>query len=118
MELPDGHLAVAGSKFDKENKVNITMRKYIAFLLNFWNEIDNIYNVRNVVIPVFSPGILRFTDGYSTATQQDLLEIILWTFKVSRIKITYPSKIKIVIFEDKKTKYNLYKLKVITKSGL
>lgn len=118
VELPNSFLAVAGSKFDKDNKANITMREYLSFLLNFWNEIDRIYNGRSVVIPVFGSGILRFTDGYSKATQQDLLEIILWSFKVSRIKITYPSKIKIVIFNDKKTKYNLYKLKEITKNGL
>lgn len=118
VELPKGYLAVSGSKFDKQNKANITMREYISFLLNFWNEVDRIYNGRSVVIPVFGSGILRFTDGYSKATQQDLLEIILWTFKVSRIKITYPSKIEIVIFSDKKTKYNLYKLKEITKNGL
>ena len=118
VELPKGYLAVSGSKFDKQNKANITMREYISFLLNFWNEVDRIYNGRSVVIPVFGSGILRFTDGYSKATQQDLLEIILWTFKVSRIKITYPSKIEIVILSDKKTKYNLYKLKEITKNGL
>lgn len=118
VELPKGYLAVSGSKFDKQNKANITMREYISFLLNFWNEVDRIYNGRSVVIPVFGSGILRFTDGYSKATQQDLLEIILWTFKVSRIKITYPSKIEIVIFSDKKTKYNLYKLKEIAKNGL
>jgi len=118
VELPNGYLAVAGSKFDRYNKANITMQEYIGFLLNFWSEVDRIYNGRSVVIPVFGSGILRFTDGYANAVQQELLEIILWSFKVSRIKITYPSRIKIVIFSDKETKYNLYKLKEITRNGL
>lgn len=118
VELKNNYLAISGSKFDKDNRANITMREYIGFLLNFWNEVDRIYGGRSIVIPVFGSGILRFIDGYSSATHQDLLEIILWTFKVSRIKIQHPSKLKIVIFEDKEIKYNLYKLQEIAKRGL
>lgn len=116
--LSENYLAVAGSKFDKDNKANMTMREYIGFLLTFWNEVDRMYNNQSVVIPVFGSGILRFTDGYAGATAQDLLEIIIWTFKISRIKIAYPSKIKIVVFENKSDMYNLYKLKEIEKDGL
>lgn len=118
VSLPDNYLAVAGSKFDKDNKANMTMREYIGFLLTFWSEVDRMYNNQSVVIPVFGSGILRFTDGYAGATAQDLLEIIIWTFKISRIKIAYPSRIKIVVFENKSDMYNLYKLKEIEKDGL
>lgn len=118
VSLSDNYLAVAGSKFDKDNKANMTMREYIGFLLTFWSEVDRMYNNQSVVIPVFGSGILRFTDGYAGATAQDLLEIIIWTFKISRIKIAYPSRIKIVVFENKSDKYNLYKLKEIEKDGL
>ncbi|MFW6770453.1 macro domain-containing protein [Weissella cibaria] len=90
----------------------------MGFLLTFWSEVDRIYNNRSVVIPVFGSGILRFTDGYEGASAQDLLEIIIWTFKISRIKIEYPSRIKIVVFENKSDKYNLIKLKEIEKDGL
>ncbi|WP_321383516.1 macro domain-containing protein [uncultured Enterococcus sp.] len=118
VNLSDNYLAVAGSKFDKDNKANMTMREYIGFLLTFWGEVDRMYNNKNVVIPVFGSGILRFTDGYAGATAQDLLEIIIWSFKISRIKIAYPSRIKIVVFENKSDMYNLYKLKEIEKDGL
>jgi len=118
VDLSDNYLAVAGSKFDKNNRANMTMREYIGFLLTFWSEVDRIYNNKSIVIPVFGSGILRFTDGYAGASAQDLLEIIIWTFKISRIKITYPSKIKIVVFENKSDMYNLYKLKEIEKDGL
>lgn len=118
VSLSDNYLAVAGSKFDKDNKANMTMREYIGFLLTFWSEVDRMYNNQSVVIPVFGSGILRFTDGYAGATAQDLLEIIIWTFKISRIKIAYPSRIKIVVFENKSDMYNLYKLKEIEKDGL
>lgn len=118
IELPDNYIAVAGSKFDRDNRANTTMKEYIGFLLTFWSEVDRIYNNRSVVIPVFGSGILRFTDGYEGASAQDLLEIIIWTFKISRIKIEYPSRIKIVVFENKSDKYNLIKLKEIEKDGL
>ncbi|MGC2973935.1 macro domain-containing protein [Leuconostoc mesenteroides subsp. dextranicum] len=118
VKLPDNYLAVAGSKFDKDNKANISMREYIGFLLTFWSEVDRIYNNQSVVIPVFGSGVLRFTDGYAGATSQELLEIIIWTFKISRIKIAYPSRIKIVVFENQSDMYNLYKLKEIERDGL
>lgn len=76
------------------------------------------YNNQSVVIPVFGSGILRFADGYVGATGQDLLEIIIWTFKISRIKIAYPSRVKIVVFQNESDMYNLYKLKEIEKDGL
>ena len=118
VKLPDNYLAVAGSKFDKDNKANISMREYIGFLLTFWSEVDRIYNNQSVVIPVFGSGVLRFKDGYAGATSQELLEIIIWTFKISRIKIAYPSRIKIVVFENQSDMYNLYKLKEIERDGL
>ncbi|HEQ3553892.1 macro domain-containing protein [Enterococcus faecalis] len=118
VNLSDNYFAVAASKFDKDNKANITMREYIGFLLTLWSEVDRIYNNRSIVIPVFGSNILRFTDGYAGATSQDLLEIIIWTFKISRIKIAYPSKIKIVVFENKSDMYNLYKLKELEKNGI
>ncbi|MCM6832314.1 DUF6430 domain-containing protein [Leuconostoc mesenteroides] len=118
VKLPDNYLAVAGSKFDKDNKANISMREYIGLLLTFWSEVDRIYNNKSVVIPVFGSGVLRFTDGYVGATSQELLEIIIWTFKISRIKIAYPSRIKIVVFENQSDMYNLYKLKEIERDGL
>lgn len=118
VNLTNNYLAVAGSKFNDQNKANMTMREYIGFLLTFWSEVDRLYNNNSVVIPVFGSGILRFTDGYAGASAQELLEIIIWTFKISRIKIAYPSKIKIVVFENKSDKYNLYKLKGIEKDGL
>lgn len=118
VKLKNNYLAVSGSKFDEKNKATMSMREYIGFLLTFWSEVDRLYNNKSVVIPVFGSGILRFNDGYAGASAQELLEIIIWTFKISRIKIAYPSKIKIVLFENKSDKYNLYKLKGIEKDGL
>lgn len=104
------YLLTAFTKFDNENRAYLYMSDYINFLLNFWNEIDIIYAGRSISIPLLGSGITRFKE-YNTVTEQELLELLIWSFKVSRIKFTYPSKVSIIIHESKKDKINFYKLK-------
>ncbi len=106
----DDYLLTAFTKFDDDNRAYLSMPDYINFLLNFWNEIDIIYAGRSVSIPLLGSGITRFKE-YNAISEQELLELLIWSFKVSRIKFTYPSKVSIVIHESKKDKINLYKLK-------
>ncbi|WP_157053751.1 macro domain-containing protein [Schleiferilactobacillus perolens] len=116
--LPDDYLATAASKFTSDNKAVVTMSEYISFLMNFWDEVDRVYNGRSVSIPVFGSGMLRFRGGYDNVSDQDLLQIILWTFKVSKIKFTYPARLHVVVYKQKSAKYNLYKLKELENNGL
>lgn len=104
------YLLTAFTKFDNDNRAYLNMDDYINFLLNFWNEIDIIYAGRSVSIPLLGSGITRFK-GYDIISEQELLELLIWSFKVSRIKFTYPSKVSIIIHESKKDKINFYKLK-------
>jgi len=106
----DDYLLTAFTKFDDDNRAYLSMPDYINFLLNFWNEIDIIYAGRSVSIPLLGSGITRFKE-YNAISEQELLELLIWSFKVSKIKFTYPSKVSIVIHESKKDKINLYKLK-------
>ncbi|GIP29128.1 hypothetical protein J23TS9_42580 [Paenibacillus sp. J23TS9] len=106
----DDYLLTAFSRFDKSNQAYLEMNDYISCLLNFWNEIDRVYAGRTVAIPVLGSGITRFR-GYEHISDQELLELIIWTFKVSRIKFKYPSTVKIVVWKKKKEKINLLKLK-------
>jgi hypothetical protein len=92
------------------NKAYLEINDYIDCLLNFWSEVDRVYAGRTVALPVLGSGITRFR-GYENISEQELLELIIWTFKVSRIKFTYPSKAKIVVYEKKKDKVNLLRLK-------
>lgn len=103
-------LLTAFAKFDDNNRAYLYMSDYINFLLNFWNEIDIIYAGRSVSIPLLGSGITRFKE-YSMITEQELLELLIWSFKVSRIKFTYPSQVSILIHKSKKDKINFYKLK-------
>ncbi|HHP5619395.1 TPA: macro domain-containing protein [Bacillus cereus] len=105
------YLLTAFSKFDQDNRAYLSMNDYINCLMNFWNEVDIIYNGQTITIPLLGSGITRFKDYQ--VTEQELLELLLWTFKVSRVKFTYPAHISIVIQDEKKDKINFYKLRGI-----
>lgn len=107
------YLLTAMTHFDHENKAYIDMHEYISFLLSFWDEVDRVYAGKTVAIPLFGSGITRFKK-YDMISDQELLELLIWTFKVSRIKFTYPSKVKIVIYSKKKDKINLQALKAMS----
>lgn len=104
------YLLTALTHFDDNNKAYLEINEYINCLLNFWNEVDRIYAGRMIALPVLGSGITRLK-GYENVSDQELLELIIWTFKVSRIKFTYPSKVKIVVFQKKSDKINLLALK-------
>lgn len=106
----DDYLLTAFSKFDNKNRAYLYMNDYINFLLNFWNEVDIVYNGRSISIPLLGAGITRFK-GYDMITEQELLELLIWSFKISKIKFTYPSAVSIVIHESIKDKVDFYKLK-------
>ncbi len=106
----EDYLLTAFSKFDETNRAYLSMNDYIDFLLNLWNEIDCVYNGRSVSIPLFGSGITRFK-GYDMVSDQELVELLIWSFRVSRIKFTYPSKVTIIIHKSKEDKINFHKLK-------
>ena len=105
-------LLTAFSRFDEHNRAFLYMNDYVNFLLNFWNEVDIVYNGRSISIPLLGSGLTRFKE-YDSISDQELLELIVWSFKISRIKFTYPSKVSIVIHQSKKDKINFYKLKTL-----
>lgn len=108
-------LLTALTRFDADNRAYLEINDYINCLLNFWNEVDRVYAGKTVALPVLGSGITRFK-GYENISDQELLELIIWTFKVSRIKFTYPSKVKIVVYNNKSDKTNLLKLKELETS--
>lgn len=106
----DDFLLIAFSRFDDSNRAYLEMQDYINCLLTFWNEVDRVYAGKTVALPVLGSGITRFR-AYDNISDQELLELIIWTFKVSRVKFTYPSKVKIVVYQAKSDKINLLDLK-------
>lgn len=101
---------LAFSHFDKDNRAFLDINDYISCLMNMWNECDIHYGGQTVVLPLLGSGITRF-HGYENITDQELLELIIWTFKVSRIRFQYPAKAKIVLTQNCMDKINLYDIK-------
>lgn len=102
------YLLTAFAKFDDDNRAYLNMNDYVNFLLNFWNEIDIIYAGRPVSIPLLGSGITRIKEY--NISEQELLELLIWSFKISRIKFTHPSNVSIIIHESIQDKINFYKL--------
>lgn len=106
----DEYILTAFTRFDEDNKAYLYMRDFLSFLLELWNEVDRLYAGRTINIPLLGSGITRFKE-YGNISDQELLEIIIWTYKISRVKITYPAIVNFIIHEDKIDKIDLYKIK-------
>ncbi|WP_394223623.1 macro domain-containing protein [Priestia aryabhattai] len=112
----DDYFLVAFSKFNEKNEANLRLTEYATCLLKFWIEVNTLYNRKTVVLPLLGSGITRHTDF--NATNQELLEVLIWTFKISKVKFKEPSKIRVVIQDDQKGEINFYKLKELEKNGI
>lgn len=112
------YLLTSLTKFTEDNRATISLKEYLEFLMNFWDNLDKIYSGRSVAITLFgSSSLTRFADAYEIS-DQDLIEIIIWTFKISKIKFKYPSKITMLLSDNLINKINLYKIKEMYKNGL
>ncbi len=109
IHVENDYLLVAFSKFDKDNKAYLFMRDYINCLMTFWEEVDRVYASKSVAMPLMGAGITRFKDA--DVSEQELLELLIWSFKVSRVKFRHPAKVTIIIHEAMKDKINFYELK-------
>ncbi|EMQ4858302.1 hypothetical protein AAIB78_001576 [Morganella morganii] len=108
----DDYLLVAFSKFDSQNKAVLTMPEYLEFLINFWDSINRVYGGYNVSVPIFGSGITRIKE-HKNISDEDLLKIMLWTFRISEMRFTDPAKLNIVIYHDKINSINLQSIKSI-----
>jgi hypothetical protein len=104
------YLLTAFSKFDEHNKAVLTMSEYIEFLINFWDRVNRVYAQKSVSVPIFGSGITRIKE-HKNISDEDLLKIMLWTFKLSEMKFKYPAKLSVIIHKDKIDKIDLFNLK-------
>lgn len=106
----ENFLLAAFSKFDESNKAVITMPEYLEFLINFWDKVNNIYAQKNISTPIFGSGITRIK-GHKNINDEDLLKIMLWTFRISEMRFKYPARLTVIIHKDKIDKINLLDIK-------
>jgi hypothetical protein len=108
------YMLTAFSKFDEHNRAVITMSEYLDFLITFWDNVNKLYAQKNVSVPIFGSGITRIKE-HKNISDEDLLKIMLWTFKISEMKFKYPAKLTIVIHESKIDEINLFDVKFFEK---
>lgn len=112
----DDYLITAFSKFDKNNQARLTMPEYLEFLIKFWDKVNKVYAQKSVSVPIFGSGITRIKE-HKKITDEELLKIMLWTFRISEMRFKHPAKLTIVIHEDKIDQISLLDLK-LARNGL
>lgn len=95
--------------FNDSNEAYLSIQDYVRFLINFWDQIDSLYANRTVVITLFGSGITRLEQKMFSNTQ--ILQIILWTFYIRRIKFKQPAKFVILLDKSTNKNINYYKIK-------
>lgn len=103
-------LLTAFTKFDDENKAVLTMPEYLEFLINFWDKVNNVYAQKSVCTTIFGSGITRIK-GHKSISDEDLLKIMLWTFRISEMRFKHPARLTVVIHKEKIDKINLLDIK-------
>lgn len=94
----ESYVLAAFTKFDENNKAYLTAEEYTRFWMRFWENIDEIFAGRTINIPLIGAGIARFRNG--KPTKQELLEVMLWSLKISGFHNTYGDKqINFVIYK-------------------
>ncbi|MBB67032.1 MAG: hypothetical protein GYB34_07990 [Gammaproteobacteria bacterium] len=106
----DEYLLTAFSKFDDKNRASLTMPEYLSFLINFWDRVNRVYAQKSVSVPIFGSGITRIKE-HKNISDEDLLKIMLWTFRISEMKFNYPAKLAIIIHPEKVKTINLLDIK-------
>ena len=86
------------------------MPEYLEFLISFWDKVNNVYAQKSVSTPIFGSGIARIK-GHKNISDEDLLKIMLWTFRISEMRFKYPARLTIIIHKDKIDKINLLDIK-------
>ncbi|MGD7047024.1 hypothetical protein FZC83_02130 [Rossellomorea marisflavi] len=103
------YLLVAFTKFNKGNEARLKLSELTICLIKFWDEVNRLYEGKTVSLPLLGSGLTRHSDFQ--ASDQELIEILLWTFKISKIKFKHPNRVKLILPESKLKEINLYKLK-------
>lgn len=103
----EAYILAAFTRFDSDNKACLTAEEYANFWMRFWENIDKIYAGRTINIPLMGAGITRFKNG--KPSKQELLEMMLWTLKMSGFRNTYADKkINFVIYPADAAEIDFY----------
>jgi hypothetical protein len=93
--IPNGnYLLLAFTKLNEKGLGEMTRDEYLNCLSVMWEEINNHYGQNDVCLPILGSGTTRIEN--SSLTQQELLDIMIASYKLSTHKIKLPNKLTIV----------------------
>lgn len=103
----ESYVLAAFTKFDVNNQAWLSAEEYAGFWMRFWENIDKIYAGRTISIPLMGAGITRFKNG--KPSKQALLEVMLWTLKISGFHSTYADRqINFIIYPSDALEIDFY----------
>lgn len=97
--VPNGDdLLMAFTKLDEKGKGRFFSRdEYLMCLDLLWKELENNYSEKDVCVPILGAGTTSFDGGAGASiSQQDLLDMMIWSYRLSSHKIKDPHKLRIV----------------------
>ena len=94
--IPNGeYFLMAFAKLNSSGLGCLSRDEYLDCLSLLWKEIDKYYAQNDVCISILGSGITRIKDG-PNLTQQELLDLIIYSYKLCASKIKNPQKLIIV----------------------
>lgn len=97
--VPNGDdLLMAFAKLDNKGKGRFFTRdEYLQCLDLLWRELENHYSEKDVCVPILGAGTTSFDGGSGASiSQQDLLDMMICSYKLSSHKIKAPHKLRII----------------------
>lgn len=102
--VPNGDdLLMAFARLDEKGKGRFFSRdEYIKCLDLLWKELENYYSEKDVCVPILGAGTTSFDGGNGASiSQQELLDMMICSYKLSSHKIKAPHKLRIVCKKNK-----------------
>jgi len=85
---------MAFAKLDKNGIAKMTYAQYTDCLSKLWQQIDLYHGTNDVYIPILGSKIVRFVD--KDLNQQELLDVIIASYRLSPKKMKRPFTLHIV----------------------
>lgn len=98
------YLLLAFAKLDKDGLGRMSREEFLQCLEQLWKGINGHYNNNSVALPILGSGITRFKD--ETLTHQQLLDMIIASYKLSAYKLKLPAELHIVCCKDGSVSFN------------
>ncbi|WP_031553220.1 macro domain-containing protein [Oribacterium sp. FC2011] len=95
--VPNGDdLLMAFAKLDKNGRADMTYEEYLKTLDKLWGEIDRYHGTEDVYVPILGSLITHFDKDL---TQQQLLDIMISSYRLHDRKLKIPNRLHIVCKE-------------------